>query len=85
MKRFFLISACFAAAATLSFASRRAVAQEFSVGAYGSVDYEATRTVLKADNSAINENGFSIPTLDLFLRGCREGRGRVSGSKSRSR
>ena len=33
-------------AATL-FGSRRAVAQEFSVGAYGSVDYDATRTVLR--------------------------------------
>ena len=59
---------CFVAAAT-SFGSRRAVAQEFSVGAYGSVDYEASRTVLRADNSPVNENGFSIPTLDLFLRG----------------
>src|SRR3954467_11971825 len=68
MKRAILISACFAAAAT-SFGSRRAAAQGFSVGAYGSVDYEATRTVQRADNSAVNENGFSIPTLDLFLRG----------------
>jgi hypothetical protein len=69
MKRAILISACFVAAAAMLFGSRRAVAQEFSVGAYGSVDYEATRTVLRSDNSATNENGFSIPTLDVFLRG----------------
>jgi len=70
MKRATLIFACFAAAAfVLLFGSRRAVAQEFSVGAYGSVDYEATRTVLRADNSGTTENGFSIPTLDIFLRG----------------
>jgi hypothetical protein len=69
MKRAILISACFAAAAAMLFGSRRAVAQEFSVGAYGSVDYSATRRVIRATNTADVDNGFSIPTLDVFLRG----------------
>ncbi len=68
MKRVILFSACFAAVA-VSFPSRRAVAQEFSVGAYGSVDYQAIRTVQRIDNHADIDNGFSIPTLDIFLRG----------------
>jgi hypothetical protein len=67
MKRATLISTCFAGAA-MSFGGQ-AVAQEFSVGAYGSVDYEATRKVQRSDGSADVDNGFSIPTLDIFLRG----------------
>jgi hypothetical protein len=70
MKRAILISACFAAAAAATlFGSRRAVAQEFSVGAYGSVDYEAARTISRVGLPNTTENGFSIPTLDIFLRG----------------
>ncbi len=67
MKRLILISACCAAAA-LSF-GRRAVAQEFSVGTYGAIEYNATRTVQRADSSATTTNGFNLASLDLFLRG----------------
>jgi hypothetical protein len=52
----------------LSVAPRRAIAQELSMGAYGSVDYRASR-VVSADGSKTTSNGFSIPTLDIFLRG----------------
>jgi hypothetical protein len=55
-----LLSACLA--------SREALAQELSVGAYGSVDYRATRVVVPGGAATIG-NGFSIPTLDIFLRG----------------
>ena len=68
MKRAISIFACCAAAATL-FGSRRAVAQEFNVGAYGAVQYDATRTVSRMGLPTTNENAFSIPTLDIFLRG----------------
>src|SRR5206468_1654384 len=44
-------------------------AQEFSVGTYGSVDYNAARTVFRDGTPNTTENGFSIPTLDVFLRG----------------
>ena len=70
MKRSILISACFAAAATtLLFGSHRAVAQEFNIGAYGAIEYNATRTVDRATNEATNNNGFRLASLDLFLRG----------------
>jgi opacity protein-like surface antigen len=70
MKRAILISACFAAAAAaMLFGSRRAVAQEFSVGAYGRVQYDAVHTTFKDGSTPTNENSFSIPTLDIFLRG----------------
>ncbi len=66
MKRVILLSACFAAASSI--VAGRADAQEFSIGAYGSVDYDAARTVNR-DGTSLTENGFSIPTLDIFLRG----------------
>ncbi len=69
MKRLILKSACIAALALVSLAPVRARAQEFSIGAYGSVDYEATRVHDKVNNTNVNENGFSIPTLDIFMRG----------------
>jgi hypothetical protein len=47
---------------------RPAGAQEFSVGAYGDVNYDAIRTVAE-DGSKSTSNGFSIPNLDVFLRG----------------
>ena len=68
MKRLTLTSVCFASLAVGLIAPRVVKAQEFSVGAYGSVDYEGTRTV-NADGTKETNNGFSIPTLDLFLRG----------------
>jgi hypothetical protein len=68
MKRLILISAWFAALVVVLIVPRRARAQEFSVGAYGSVDYAAVRSV-GSDVPSTTENGFSIPTLDIFLRG----------------
>jgi hypothetical protein len=44
-------------------------AQELSVGAYGSVEYEATRVIAPDGGPRTTTNGLSIPTLDIFLRG----------------
>ena len=63
MKRLLIFFACSIIALVLA-VPRRAGAQEFSVGAYGSIDYEAVRTV-NADGTKQTENGFSIPTLDI--------------------
>jgi hypothetical protein len=68
MKRLIPVTACAAAFAVFLLAPRNGGAQEFSVGAYGSVDYEATR-VTHPDGTKETGNGFSIPTLDIFLRG----------------
>jgi len=62
-----------AAAATLAFgavalACASASAQELSVGVYGNVDYQVERATAAAGGTT-NQNHFSIPTLDLFLRG----------------
>ena len=71
MKRLILLSAGpVALALVLLLAPSWAQAQELTVGAYGDVNYEATRTVLRdGSNTAVNNNGFSIPNLDIFLRG----------------
>ena len=52
----------------LALAPASARAQELSVGVYGNVDYQAGHTA-PVDGPATNQNHFSIPTLDLFLRG----------------
>ena len=67
MKRLLIFFACSVIASVL-ISPRRARAQEFSVGAYGSVDYDAVRRS-NADGTKTTSNGFSIPTLDIFLRG----------------
>jgi hypothetical protein len=69
MKRHILFFAYTVALALAVVTPGRAQAQEFSVGAYGSVDYEATRLVSHLDDTKETNNGFSIPTLDIFLRG----------------
>jgi hypothetical protein len=68
MKRLFPLAAFFSALSVVGLAPRWAAAQELAIGAYGSVDYEATHTTFPG-GPAVNGNGFSIPTLDLFLRG----------------
>ena len=70
MKRLILLSAGAAALVIVLLAPRTGAAQEFSVGAYGSVDYEALRDIARdGSGTKTTENGFSIPTLDIFLRG----------------
>lgn len=68
MKRLILLSACFAALGIILLAPREGGAQELSVGVYGNVDYDVIRHVSNDGTKATN-NGFSIPNLDLFLRG----------------
>jgi len=68
MKRHHLLFASCTALALALLVPVAARGQEFSVGAYGSVDYEALRTV-NADGTKKTDNGFSIPTLDIFMRG----------------
>lgn len=57
-----------ATSAALSSLSSPALAQEFSVGAYGDITYEVARTK-PSDGTASTENSFAVPTLDLFMRG----------------
>lgn len=56
--------------AVLLLAPRAGAAQELTLGVYGNVNYAATRVVLRdGSNTATTTNGFSIPNLDIFLRG----------------
>ena len=68
MKRPLLFFAFIVVLALALLVPGQARAQEFSVGVYGNVDYEAVRDVA-ADGTKTNENGFEIPALDIFLRG----------------
>lgn len=68
LKRLAVLSAGLTTFAAAAIASGRAEAQEFSVGAYGSVDYVASRTT-QTEGPDLTANQFSIPTLDIFLRG----------------
>jgi hypothetical protein len=69
MKRLILLSVSLAAAAWVLIAPGPASAQELSIGAYGNVNYSAVRTVPSDGTANTTRNGFSIPTLDIFLRG----------------
>ena len=69
MKRFIVLTACFSALAVACLVPRRATAQELTIGAYGNVNYDTIRTISRIDDSKTTSNGFSIPTLDIFLRG----------------
>jgi hypothetical protein len=69
MKPFIVLTACLCALSFAWLVPGRAVAQELSIGAYGNVNYEATRAISRINDTKATANGFSIPTLDIFLRG----------------